>query len=125
MEKNSRLEAKTSVWFLHHDAWTKLQRHIGTKKKRDKVTKVQRHKAEKSVRSVPLSLKLSASADSSGLPREFSQKRRDREILVICRSGQRAYIATRVLLQNGFEAKNVSGGMLSLAHNYLFGTDNR
>jgi len=44
---------------------------------------------------------------------------RDREINVICRSGQRAYIATRILLQNGFKAKNVSGGMLSLAHNYL------
>jgi NADPH-dependent 2,4-dienoyl-CoA reductase/sulfur reductase-like enzyme/rhodanese-related sulfurtransferase len=45
---------------------------------------------------------------------------RDREIHVICRSGQRAYYATRVLLQNGFQAKNVSGGMLSLAQNYLF-----
>jgi rhodanese-related sulfurtransferase len=44
---------------------------------------------------------------------------RDREIHVICRSGQRAYYATRILLQNGFKAKNVSGGMLSLAHNYL------
>jgi rhodanese-related sulfurtransferase len=44
---------------------------------------------------------------------------RDREIHVICRSGQRAYYATRVLLQNGFNARNVSGGMLSLAHNYL------
>jgi NADPH-dependent 2,4-dienoyl-CoA reductase/sulfur reductase-like enzyme len=40
---------------------------------------------------------------------------RDREIHVFCRSGQRAYIATRILLQNGFEAKNISGGMLSLA----------
>ena len=29
---------------------------------------------------------------------------RDREILVICRSGQRAYYATRILLQNGFKA---------------------
>jgi hypothetical protein len=38
---------------------------------------------------------------------------------VICRSGQRAYIATRMLLQNGFNAKTVSGGMLSLAHNYF------
>jgi len=46
---------------------------------------------------------------------------RDREIHVICRSGQRAYIATRILLQNGFKAKNISGGMLSLAHNYLLG----
>jgi NADPH-dependent 2,4-dienoyl-CoA reductase/sulfur reductase-like enzyme/rhodanese-related sulfurtransferase len=41
---------------------------------------------------------------------------RDREILVICRSGQRAYYATRVLLQNGFKARNISGGMLSRSH---------
>jgi NADPH-dependent 2,4-dienoyl-CoA reductase/sulfur reductase-like enzyme/rhodanese-related sulfurtransferase len=40
---------------------------------------------------------------------------RDREICVICRSAQRAYYATRILLQNGFKAKNVSGGMLSRA----------
>ena len=39
---------------------------------------------------------------------------RDREILVICRSAQRAYYATRILLQNGFKAKNISGGMLSV-----------
>ena len=38
---------------------------------------------------------------------------RDREILVICRSGQRAYYATRILVQNGFEARTVAGGMLS------------
>ena len=44
----------------------------------------------------------------------------DREIHVFCRSGQRAYYATRILLQNGFKAQNVSGGMLSLAQNYLF-----
>ena len=41
---------------------------------------------------------------------------RDREILVICRSGQRAYHATRILLQNGFKARNISGGMLSRSH---------
>jgi len=40
---------------------------------------------------------------------------RDREIHVICRSAQRAYYATRILLQNGFKAKNISGGMLSRA----------
>jgi NADPH-dependent 2,4-dienoyl-CoA reductase/sulfur reductase-like enzyme/rhodanese-related sulfurtransferase len=40
---------------------------------------------------------------------------RDREILVVCRSGQRAYTATRCLLQNGFDASVVSGGMLSHA----------
>jgi rhodanese-related sulfurtransferase len=44
---------------------------------------------------------------------------RDQDIHVICRSGQRAYMATRILLQNGFKAKNVSGGMLSLAHKYM------
>ncbi len=41
---------------------------------------------------------------------------RDREILVFCRSGQRAYYATRILLQNGFEARNIAGGMLSHSH---------
>jgi rhodanese-related sulfurtransferase len=44
---------------------------------------------------------------------------RGKEINVICRSGGRAYYATRILLQNGFKAKNISGGMLSLAQNYL------
>ena len=39
----------------------------------------------------------------------------DREILVICRSAQRAYAATRILLQRGFKARNISGGMLSRA----------
>ena len=38
---------------------------------------------------------------------------RDREILVICRSAQRAYYATRILLQNGFKARNLSGGMMA------------
>ena len=40
---------------------------------------------------------------------------RDREILVLCRSGQRAYTATRCLQQNGFDARVISGGMLSHA----------
>ncbi len=40
---------------------------------------------------------------------------RDREIDVICRSAQRAYAATRILVQNGFKARNISGGMLSRA----------
>ena len=41
---------------------------------------------------------------------------RHREIQVICRSGGRAWFATRILLQNGFAARNVSGGMLSRLH---------
>ena len=38
---------------------------------------------------------------------------RDREIQVICRSAGRAYFATRILLQNGFKVRTISGGMLS------------
>lgn len=38
---------------------------------------------------------------------------RDREIHVICQSGQRAYYAARILVQNGFNARLLSGGMLS------------
>ena len=41
---------------------------------------------------------------------------KDQEILITCRSGQRAYYATRILLQNGFKARNISGGMLSRSH---------
>lgn len=41
---------------------------------------------------------------------------RDRDILVTCRSGQRAYYATRILLQHGFQARNLSGGSLSRAN---------
>jgi len=44
---------------------------------------------------------------------------RDREIQVVCRSGQRAYSATRILLQNGFKARNVPGGMLYRYHSLL------
>lgn len=44
---------------------------------------------------------------------------RDREILVICRSGQRAYYATRALLQNGFKARTLSGGMLARFHSRI------
>jgi NADPH-dependent 2,4-dienoyl-CoA reductase/sulfur reductase-like enzyme/rhodanese-related sulfurtransferase len=37
----------------------------------------------------------------------------DREINIICRSAGRAYFATRILMQNGFKARIISGGMLS------------
>jgi len=40
---------------------------------------------------------------------------KDQEIKVICRSAQRAYYAVRILLQNGFNVSNLSGGMLSRA----------
>jgi NADPH-dependent 2,4-dienoyl-CoA reductase/sulfur reductase-like enzyme/rhodanese-related sulfurtransferase len=47
---------------------------------------------------------------------------RDKEILVICRSGQRAYSAMRILLQEGFKARNLAGGMLSRTHAETFWT---
>jgi rhodanese-related sulfurtransferase len=46
----------------------------------------------------------------------LSELPRDREILVTCRSGQRAYYATRILLQHGFQVRNLSGGMLARSH---------
>ena len=49
------------------------------------------------------------------LRKRLAELPRDREILVICRSAQRAYYATRILQQNGFRARNLSGGMLSRA----------
>lgn len=36
---------------------------------------------------------------------------RDRVLAVYCGVGQRAYYATRILLQHGFDAKNLAGGM--------------
>jgi NADPH-dependent 2,4-dienoyl-CoA reductase/sulfur reductase-like enzyme/rhodanese-related sulfurtransferase len=38
---------------------------------------------------------------------------RDRRIVAYCRVGQRGYLATRVLLQEGFTAANLSGGYLA------------
>jgi rhodanese-related sulfurtransferase len=40
---------------------------------------------------------------------------KDRDIVISCRSAQRAYYATRILLQNGFMARNLSGGTLARA----------
>jgi NADPH-dependent 2,4-dienoyl-CoA reductase/sulfur reductase-like enzyme/rhodanese-related sulfurtransferase len=49
------------------------------------------------------------------LRKRLGELPRDREIQVICRSAQRAYYATRILLQDGFKARNISGGMLTRA----------
>ena len=49
-------------------------------------------------------------------PETLARLPRDKEIHVICRSGGRAYYATRILLQNGFKARNISGGMLARSH---------
>jgi len=71
-----------------------------------------RNPSELEVESVPGSLNIPLPQ----LRRRLEELPRDREIYVICRSGGRAYYATRILLQNGFQARNISGGMLSRSH---------
>lgn len=35
---------------------------------------------------------------------------KDGEIIVYCQTGQRSYFASRILIQKGFEVRNLSGG---------------
>jgi rhodanese-related sulfurtransferase len=70
-----------------------------------------RHPVELVVESVPGAVNIPLHQ----LRARLGELPRDREIHVICRSAQRAYYATRILLQNGFKARNISGGMLSRA----------
>jgi NADPH-dependent 2,4-dienoyl-CoA reductase/sulfur reductase-like enzyme/rhodanese-related sulfurtransferase len=72
----------------------------------------------------PVELTVESARDAVNIPlgqlrARLDELPRDREIQVVCRSGQRAYSATRILLQNGFKARNVSGGMLSRYHSLL------
>jgi len=70
-----------------------------------------RHPVELVVESVPGAVNIPLHE----LRARLDELPKDREILVICRSAQRAYYATRVLLQNGFQARNISGGLLARA----------
>lgn len=45
---------------------------------------------------------------------------KDEEIHVFCRSGQRSWYATRILMQNGFKVRNISGGMLARTYSSFF-----
>jgi rhodanese-related sulfurtransferase len=47
----------------------------------------------------------------SELRTRFTELARDRAIEVYCGVGQRGYYAVRFLRQNGFEARNLSGGV--------------
>jgi NADPH-dependent 2,4-dienoyl-CoA reductase/sulfur reductase-like enzyme/rhodanese-related sulfurtransferase len=46
------------------------------------------------------------------LRKRMGELPRDGEILVYCRQGHRSYYATRILRLNGFNVRNISGGML-------------
>jgi NADPH-dependent 2,4-dienoyl-CoA reductase/sulfur reductase-like enzyme/rhodanese-related sulfurtransferase len=71
--------------------------------------------AELAVESVPGALNIPLPQ----LRARLGELPRDREILTICRSGGRAYFAARILQQNGFKARVLSGGMLSRTHSQL------
>ncbi|MCR9117517.1 MAG: rhodanese-like domain-containing protein, partial [bacterium] len=40
----------------------------------------------------------------------------DQKIIAYCKVGQRGYIATRILLQHGFDVRNLSGGFTTYSH---------
>jgi rhodanese-related sulfurtransferase len=44
-----------------------------------------------------------------GMSNDFTSPR-DRPIAAYCQVGQRGYLATRILLQAGYEAANIGGG---------------
>jgi pyruvate/2-oxoglutarate dehydrogenase complex dihydrolipoamide dehydrogenase (E3) component/rhodanese-related sulfurtransferase len=68
-----------------------------------------RQPVELAVESVPGALNIPLGE----LRARLAELPRDKEIHVICRSAQRAYYATRLLQQNGFAVRTISGGMLS------------
>lgn len=68
-----------------------------------------RHPEELAVELVPGAVNIPL----DDLRQRLDELPRESEIQVFCRSGQRAYYATRILLQNGFKVRNLAGGMLS------------
>jgi rhodanese-related sulfurtransferase len=64
-----------------------------------------RDDAERREGSIPGSVHISLPMLRSRL----SELPRDREIIPYCRSGQRSYYASRILLQHGFRVRNLSG----------------
>jgi rhodanese-related sulfurtransferase len=59
------------------------------------------------------------------LPSRVGELPRDREIVVICRSGRRSALATRQLAAAGFDARNMAGGMQAWARAGLPVVDGR
>ncbi|MNS73619.1 putative adenylyltransferase/sulfurtransferase MoeZ [compost metagenome] len=47
------------------------------------------------------------------VPQRMGELPRDREILVVCRSGARSAMATKAMRDAGLEANNMAGGMLA------------
>ena len=51
------------------------------------------------------------------LKRNIKKLSQNKEIVVVCASGNRSRTATRILVDAGFDATNVKGGMLSWRRN--------
>ena len=47
------------------------------------------------------------------VPDRYGELPTDREVLVVCRSGGRSYVASEFLVANGVRAVNVAGGTLA------------
>lgn len=47
------------------------------------------------------------------LPNRLNELPKDRELVVVCRSGARSSAATRQLVAAGYQAVNLSGGMMA------------
>lgn len=54
------------------------------------------------------------------LPSALSQLRLDKKYVIVCRSGQRSMAATSYLVQNGFDALNMKGGLLEWEGELVF-----
>jgi rhodanese-related sulfurtransferase len=66
----------------------------------------------------PLEFKLGHVEGATNIPLPTLRARLDelpknKEIAVYCAAGQRSYYATRILILNGFDVKNISGGFTS------------
>lgn len=59
------------------------------------------------------------------LPARVGELPRDREVVVVCRSGRRSALATRQLVAAGIDARNLVGGMQAWARAGLPVVDGR
>lgn len=90
--------------------------HWSTMKEEDGVLLDVRQSFELAVEQVPGAINIPLDQLRSRL----DELPKDQEINVFCRSGQRSWYATRILMQNGFNVRNISGGMLSRAYSSFF-----
>jgi rhodanese-related sulfurtransferase len=62
--------------------------------------------------SIPSPFRNSVRIELKDLPLSLSLIEKEKEILLLCRSGTRSLIATQFLRMSGYNAKNIHGGIL-------------